>query len=247
MRVSVITPTRLLPDRVPRLLELHHSLHANSCSVEHVLVVDGNPGAEIPDGLLESATIYRLPKQVGPAAARNFALQMARGEWITSADDDDRLPPQAIDRRLAALASHPDCLWSAGYLSEPSRRHLEIMAPGIYGPGAVWRAWPTPSHPIPLGPTSLLVQADLLRRLGGWMGLCQGEDLGMMMAVTSSASGVLIDEWVYEYRMHPGQMTKAPDFDQLESLCRHCAWQRGSLLVAPEAPPAGGQIGRAHV
>ena len=54
----------------------------------------------------------------------------------------------------------------------------------------------------------------------------------MMMAVTSSASGVLIDQWVYEYRMHPGQMTKAADFHQLESLARRCAWQRGALLAA---------------
>jgi len=237
MHVSVITPTRLLPERVPMLLELNQSLRLNTCSVEHVVVVDGNANAEIPAPLKEGATIHVVPKPVGQAAARNFGLALAKGEWITSADDDDRLPPHSIDQRLAALAADPDILWAAGYLSEPSRRDQEIMVPGSCRPGDVWRAWPTPEHPIPLGPTSLLVQAELLRRVGGWMGLCQGEDLGMMMAVTSTAPGVLIDSWVYEYRMHSGQMTKAPDFAQLESLCRLCAWQRGALLTGAGATP----------
>jgi glycosyltransferase involved in cell wall biosynthesis len=244
MKVSVITPTRLLPDRVPMLLELHHSLRLNDCAVEHVVVVDGNPSAAVPAELQENATVYVVPKAVGQATARNFGLCLAQGEWITTADDDDRLPPYSIDQRLAALEAHPGRLWSAGYLSEESRRHLEVMAPGACAPGDVWRAWPSPEHPIPLGPTSLLVERDLLRRVGGWMGLCQGEDLGMMMAVTCAAAGVLIDAWVYEYRMHPGQMTKAPDFEQLESLCRRCAWERGALLAGPAAgksAPAPGQ------
>lgn len=236
MKVSVITPTRLLPERVPMLLELHHSLQANRCRVEHVVVVDGNPQAAIPAELRDNATVYVVPKAVGQAAARNFGLCLAQGEWITSADDDDLLPSGSIDQRLEALAAHPECLWSAGYLSEPERRHKEILRPGRLAPGDVWRAWSDPDHPIPLGPTSLLIDRALLRRLGGWMGLCQGEDLGMMMAVTSTAPGVLIDSWVYHYRMHPGQMTQAPDFVGLESLCRRCAWQRGQQLVGGANP-----------
>jgi glycosyltransferase involved in cell wall biosynthesis len=239
MNVSVITPTRLHPERVPMLLELHHSLLTNHCTVEHVVVVDGNPQAPIPAELRDNATVYVVPKAVGQAAARNFGLCLAQGEWITSADDDDLLPSGSIDRRLEALAAHPDCLWSAGYLTEPERRHQEILQPGPLAPGDVWRAWPSPDQPIPLGPTSLLIQRDLLRRLGGWMGLCQGEDLGMLMAVTGTAPGVLIDAWVYHYRMHPGQMTKAPDFARLESLCRQCAWQRGEQLALAAAAAPG--------
>ena len=48
MTVSVITPTRLLPDRVGMLVELNQSLSRNRCRVEHVIVVDGTPGAAMP-------------------------------------------------------------------------------------------------------------------------------------------------------------------------------------------------------
>ena len=41
MLVSVITPTRLDPDRLGMLVELNQSLQNNHCDVEHVIVVDG--------------------------------------------------------------------------------------------------------------------------------------------------------------------------------------------------------------
>jgi len=41
MSVSVITPTRLLPDRLDMLVELNASLSSNNCDVEHVIVIDG--------------------------------------------------------------------------------------------------------------------------------------------------------------------------------------------------------------
>jgi len=151
---------------------------------------------------------------------------------VTSADDDDLLPAHSIDQRLDAINGQANALWSAGYLSDVSDNKSQIMAPGPCAPGDVWRAWPTPQHAIPLGPTSLLVEANLLKRVGGWMGLSQGEDLGMMMAVTCTAPGVLIDACVYHYRVHGGQMTKSPWFDDLELLSRTCAWQRGEQILS---------------
>ena len=111
------------------------------------------------------------------------------------------------------------------------------MPAGPCAPGDVWRAWPTPNHDIPLGPTCLLVETNLLKRVGGWMGLSQGEDLGMMMAVTCTAPGILIDSCVYHYRMHGNQITKSPWFSDLELLSRTCAWQRGEQIVCQSSSP----------
>jgi hypothetical protein len=78
----------------------------------------------------------------------------------------------------------------------------------------------------------LLVESALLKRAGGWMGLSRGEDIGMMIAVTSMAPGVLIDEFVYHIRLHGGQMTKASWFDDLELLSRRSAWDRGEQILS---------------
>ncbi len=237
MTVSVITPTRLLPDRMGMLVELNQSLRRNRCPIEHVIVVDGNPGAAIPAELNDQATIVASSRPIGQAAARNLGLVVAQGEWITSADDDDWLHPHSIDHRLEALVSRPDALWAGGYCTDDDSVDPEIMPAGSCPAGAIWRAWPSPHHPIPLGPTTLLVQANLLKRAGGWMGLPQGEDIGMMMAVTSLAPGVVIATHVYHIRLHGGQMTKTSWFDDLELLARRCAWDRGASILCQRQSP----------
>jgi len=230
--VSVITPTRLLPDRLGMLVELNQSLRQNSCKVEHVIVVDGNSADLLPEELVGQATVLATERQIGQSAARNLGLVVAHGDWITSADDDDWLYPHSLDKRLSAIQRHPNALWSAGYCTDDFKSDPQILPAGACSPGDVWRAWPSPGDSIPLGPTTLLVEAGLLKRVGGWMGLSQGEDIGMMIAVTSMAPGVLIDEFVYHIRLHGGQMTKASWFDDLELLSRRSAWDRGEQILS---------------
>ena len=237
MTVSVITPTRLLPDRVGMLVELNQSLSRNRCSVEHVIVVDGNPAGALPKELAGRATVISSPRPIGQAAARNLGLVVAQGDWITSADDDDWLHPHSIDHRLEAIGGQPGALWAAGYCTDDDSVDPQIMPAGFCPAGAIWQAWPSPNHPIPLGPTTLLVQANLLKRAGGWMGLPQGEDIGMMMAVTSLAPGLVIDTYVYHIRLHGGQMTKTSWFDDLELLARRCAWERGASILSQMQTP----------
>ena len=236
MTVSVITPTRLLPDRLSMLVELNVSLQNNDCLVEHVVVVDGASQEELPRELCERATVIATGRPIGQAAARNLGLAIAKGEWITSADDDDWLYPRSIDMRLGAIHGQAGALWSAGYCTDDSKIDPGIVPVGPSAPGDVWRAWPTPMASIPLGPTTLLVEANLLKRAGGWMGLPQGEDIGMMMAVTCMAPGVVIDAYVYHIRLHEGQMTKATWFDDLELMSRRCAWERGERILSEPLP-----------
>ncbi len=236
MTVSVITPTRLLPDRLGMLVELNESLRRNDCLVEHVVVVDGASQEGLPLGLCDRATVVAAGRPIGQAAARNLGLAIAKGEWITSADDDDWLYPHSIDKRLDAINDQAGALWSGGYCTDDSGMDPGIVPAGPSSPGDVWRAWSTPQASIPLGPTTLLVEASLLKRAGGWMGLPQAEDIGMMMAVTCMAPGVVIDDYVYHIRLHGGQMTKAAWFDDLELLSRRSAWERGERILLQPPP-----------
>ena len=216
------------------LSELNRSLSENNCSIEHVIVVDGNDLEALPAELAANATVIASARRIGQAAARNLGLLVARGEWITSADDDDWLYPHSIDKRLAAINGQAGAQWAAGYCTDDLKNDPAIVAAGPCLAGDVWRAWPSPHDSIPLGPTTLLVQAALLKRVGGWMGLPQGEDVGMMIAVTSSAPGVLISDYVYHIRLHVGQMTKSAWFDDLELLSRRSAWERGQTILSQQ-------------
>ena len=232
MSVSVITPTRLLTDRLSMLVELNQSLQHNDCPVEHVIVIDGANRDALPPAIIDHATVISTNRPIGQAAARNLGLVIAGGSWITSADDDDWLYAHSIDQRIEAIKGQRGALWSAGYCTDGCNNDPEVIPAGPSAPGDVWRAWPTPKASIPLGPTTLLVEANLLKRAGGWMGLPQGEDIGMMIAVTCMAPGIVIEENVYHIRLHGGQMTKTTWFDDLELLSRRCAWERGKQILA---------------
>ncbi len=239
--VSVLTPTRLSPRRVGFLCDLHADLTASGVDFEWIIAVDGTRRRRMPDQIAADprTRILQIGRQVGAAAARNLALGLARGAYVTSADDDDHLPAGSLTARLEAAMRH-GVGWVAGALADlygekltPSELRLP---PGEVAPGDVWRAWGCPCLAFPVGPTTLLVETELLRRVGGWQGLPQAEDLGMVLSVTARTAGIMLDAVVYAYRKHAHQMTTSKEFGQLEPLVRHITYERGRLLAAPEVP-----------
>ena len=123
------------------LSDLNRSLADNNCKTEHVIVVDGNGIESLPPDLAANATVIASARPIGQAAARNLGLLVARGEWITSADDDDWLYPRSIDQRLAAIDDQAGALWAAGYCTSTSRtirpsllqdHALQVMS-GVHG------------------------------------------------------------------------------------------------------------------
>jgi hypothetical protein len=71
------------------LLELNQSLSHNRYPFGHVIVIDGNPEGTIPEELAGRAAVLRSPWPIGQAEARILGLVVAKGSWVTSADDDD--------------------------------------------------------------------------------------------------------------------------------------------------------------
>jgi len=103
--VSIIVPTRLRNHLLPRAVQ---SLLAQTFNDIEILVVDDNP-PESPVStdkalvkLLQEPRIRLLTHDQprNAAAARNVALAVARGEWITYLDDDDAYHPAKIERQL---------------------------------------------------------------------------------------------------------------------------------------------------
>ena len=239
--VSVLTPTRLSPRRAGFLCDLHADLAASGVDFEWIIAVDGPRRRRVPGPVAADprARILRIGRQAGAAAARNLALGLARGAYVTSADDDDHLPAGSLAIRLEAAVRHR-AGWVAGALADLHGQELTPseprLPPGEVAPGDVWRAWGCPCLAFPVGPTTLLAETGLLRRVGGWQGLPQAEDLGMVLSVTARTAGIMLDAVVYAYRKHAHQMTTSKEFGRLEPLVRHITYERGRLLAAPRAP-----------
>ncbi|WP_240364067.1 glycosyltransferase family 2 protein [Streptomyces sp. S1D4-20] len=236
-QISVITPTRLLPNRLPYLEQLHESLTAQTVEWELVLALDGAEPDLVPNPLTRDrrVKVLRLPK-VGAAGARNLALNLAEGDWIQYADDDDVFPSDAFAvRHSYALASNLG--WVAGQLADLSPDGTTRVwqcptPPGVHTAGAVWTYWPTPQDTIPLCQTQMIARRELVQAACGHGGLPQGEDLVYVCALTALSAGALLPVVTYLYRQHEEQMTRSRDHDRLEGAVREFAWHSGRQLRA---------------
>lgn len=108
---SVVIPTR---DCLPYLKAALMSVAAQDVSVEVIVVDDGSS-----DGTREWLETQRAldlriisSEGIGPARARNIAIEAARGELIAFLDADDFWWPGKLRAQIAAHQAHPDAAMS---------------------------------------------------------------------------------------------------------------------------------------
>jgi len=236
--VTIITPTTIDDARIEYLRQLHYNLEEvnETIPIEWVISINRNDDKKLP-AFLDSPFIKKiyLKQNYGAAVARNMGLALASGKYVTTCDDDDFMPLHSISSRLRILEENPQLKWVAGLLADVSSSGLvsvwDCPAPhGFNSKGALWKTWGEPSSMFPLGPTTMMVERQALRSVGGWQGLPQGEDFGMVMAVTSAYDGFMSDEVVYYYRKHEHQMMNSAHFDDLEAIVRIETFERGRIV-----------------
>lgn len=106
-RVSVVIPTY---NRASMIGEAIDSVIAQSLAdVEIIVVDDGSTDgtAEAMQAYGSRVTYVRTP-HVHPAHARNVGYRLARGEYVTCLDSDDRLHPYALELQASLLDRHAD-------------------------------------------------------------------------------------------------------------------------------------------
>ena len=105
-QVSVAMPTR---NRWPMLEQALRSALGQEAVELEVIVVDEASSDGTPERLDrigdERVSFLRHDTPRGPAAARNAAIERARGEWIAFLDDDDLWAPGKLRTQLARAAA----------------------------------------------------------------------------------------------------------------------------------------------
>jgi len=113
--ISVIIPVyngaEFLPEAIANVLAQGQD------SLEIIVVNDGSTDetAEIATQLNGPIRYVDQPNQ-GPAAARNYGLTLAQGEFIAFLDVDDQWPPDKLSLQLAAFAVRPEVDIVNGYV-----------------------------------------------------------------------------------------------------------------------------------
>jgi glycosyltransferase involved in cell wall biosynthesis len=134
--VSVVMPVRNAERWVCEAID---SLLAQSYKHWELLVVDDGS----TDGTFALLKAYTDPRvrcfrqvHAGVSSARNWALDAARGEFVTLLDGDDWLPPDSLSQRVQYLRQHPEVDIVDGvkcFMDEKMQRDLRRHVPAYKG------------------------------------------------------------------------------------------------------------------
>lgn len=164
--VSVLVPTFNGSDLIATTLD---SLTVQTWKNIEIIVIDDRSGDEHREKLqaicdqYSDVTLLRQPRNLGAYMARNRALSVATGEFVTVHDDDDWSHPQKIERQVAHLLEHPD---QAANMTRHARASEELLLARINN---------NPSFSQP-NFSSLMARRELIDRLGGWDTVNRGAD-----------------------------------------------------------------------
>jgi glycosyltransferase involved in cell wall biosynthesis len=244
--ISVITPHRLGLTRSSYLMEVKESLlRQEGVSIDWLICVDGGTQErieqEMPSSLqvgtsqLSINILHTHGRSSGASAARNYALTHAKGDYVSSVDDDDILPADVFANRLELLETHPDLHWAGGWLQDMDGQKNGVWYPPatarVYAAGEIFEQWEAPNSEFPMNTAGLLMKKQSLQAVGGWQGLPTAEDFGLVMGLTGSYPGVIVDEVIYLYRKHGEQTMQSPGFQEIEQHVRQAVWDRAVALT----------------
>jgi glycosyltransferase involved in cell wall biosynthesis len=150
--VSIIVPAfnseRYLDEALDALKRQDHP------NIEVIVVDDGSTDGTAE--LVRRRPGVRLIQQPnsGPSAARNAGINVAKGEYLTFCDADDRFRPEKVSVQVTHLEEHPrvDCVLV---------HHETFFAEGTSRPG-----WLTDEEGVQ--PQSAMVRRSVIKRVGGF-------------------------------------------------------------------------------
>jgi hypothetical protein len=175
---------------------------------EILIVDDGSTDTDtkrlLGDYTRPKTTVFRTANQ-GLAAARNFLVSRARGEYLCALDADDLLHPRYLERTAATLDADP----SLGFAS--TRMRMFGQETTVW-PDELRCDLPTLLCHDPVH-CAALVRRSLVLEVGGYdttMGHQGNEDWDLWIAITERGHpGVILDEALFLYRRREGSMSRA--------------------------------------
>jgi glycosyltransferase involved in cell wall biosynthesis len=119
---SILTPTKnRAKNFLPQTIQSVQGQILGNFDYEHIIIDDGSTdstAAVVKRFAKQDKRIkyFRLPQSQGPAKALNAGLKIAKGNLITTLDDDDLLPPSSLKMRVDFMRRNTDVDWSSGFL-----------------------------------------------------------------------------------------------------------------------------------
>jgi glycosyltransferase involved in cell wall biosynthesis len=193
--VSAIIPAYNAARTVGRAVE---SCLNQTCPPIEVLVVDDGSTDGTANVVADFGASVRLERKTngGPAAARNYAAQFARGDWLGFLDADDRWLPRKLEKQLTLATSDDVAIIQTLMRGSPDDK----IPPEVFPPevtfSELWEA-------NLVGTSSVIIRRSAFERLGGFNEdpqLISSEDYHLWLRVAAAGGRILtypepLTEW----------------------------------------------------
>jgi glycosyltransferase involved in cell wall biosynthesis len=206
--VSVVIPTFDRPALVPEAIA--SALAQTHREIEVIVVLNGATD-ETAEKVKKCGAQPRVrvveTKRANLAAARNYGMSLARGEWIAFLDDDDIWLPEKIELQLAAARASGADLVSCDFVKFDE--HGDIPGTGLAAlPEGLGYAEALMLENYLSGGSAAMVRAAAIRSLGGFDARLKAcEDWDMWRRLAWDGSICHVDRVLVKYRQHGTNMT----------------------------------------
>lgn len=205
---SVVVPTR---DRRALLERAVRCIRAQTAPCEVVVAVDGSTDDTVAwiERLADPAIVHvDLPSQAGVAHARNVAIAAGGTALVAFCDDDDLWAPGKIAAQIDAMEAteRPWCCTTAVHVTPD----FAVLAVDRADDDDWFHRRIPHSNPVPGGCSSVVVERELLARVGGFdtqLSLLADWELWMRCYELAGPPATVIEPMVL-YTVHPDQMTR---------------------------------------
>jgi glycosyltransferase involved in cell wall biosynthesis len=202
-QVSVVIPTRSRWHLLARAA-LPSALGQEAVDHEVIVVDDGSTDetaarlSEIDDQRLR---VLRHERSLGLSRARNTGIDAARGAWVAFLDDDDLWSPEKLAVQLNGVQSDGTTfVYGASVVLDEELRIIQEHRPTDPTALAVRLR---KNYSIPAGCSNVMVEKDLLRRIGGFdENLWHLQDWDMWLRLAAVGRGVASNEILVGYVLH---------------------------------------------
>ena len=195
--------------------------------------------SDLSDSEVPGTALARFPRAtVGfvsdalPAAARNFLVDRARGDWLLFLDDDITMPPSGLHELARLIASHPEVdVFGGPNLTPPNSSFFEQVQGEVLGAlvatGPVRRRYrlQPPGRASQRGFMScnLAIRRTAMRRFSGHL-IC-AEENGVLSEMARDGIAMYYDPVLFVYHH------RRPDYRSFATRMRDYGRGRGQLLV----------------
>ena len=206
-KVSVVIPVH---NGARWLGETLLSLYGQTERRFEILLVDDASTDDLPQVLTAfpdpRLQVIHLEQNVGVSAARNAAIECARGSFIAFCDADDLCHPQRFERQLTYLQQHPDVsLCGSAFTCFDTEDRETVRNPA--SSAEVRRAL---MHGNCFGLSTTMGRAEIFNRLRFDPSLSVAEDYDLWTRMVQDGLSLAnLPDSLIRYRWHPQQASRA--------------------------------------